>query len=307
MKRFFITAVLLLALVIGVSVQADENKLTAHFIDVGQGDSAFLELPDGKNMLIDAGTHEYGEKVARYIKALDYDTVDYLVATHPHADHIGGMPEVFEQLEIKNVYMPNAVTDTKTFDNLLDAIEKENCSVNEVSSGMNIFSDGELIAEVLAPVSERYEELNNYSVVIKVTYGETDYLFTGDCEAEVEQQLLSKDITAEVLKAGHHGSNTSSASEFVRRVNPQFAVISCGKNNDYGHPHRETIATFNALGIQMLRTDELGNIVITSDGQNINVEDVDVLSKSGEEKNISYTAVIVLAVLVSLMKRKKRR
>ena len=234
------------------------------------------------------------------------------MATHPHADHIGGMSDVFEQLKIKSVYMPNAVTDTKTFDRLLNAIENEHCDVTEAKAGMSIFSDGNLKADILAPVSESYDDLNNYSVVIKVTYGEMDYLFTGDSEAEVEKQLLAKDISAEVLKAGHHGSSTSSTMEFVRRVNPDYAIISCGKDNDYGHPHIETVATFDELGVQMLRTDELGSIIISSDGENLEVEGFEEtnikndINKNNTEKYVSY-ATVILVILITLMKKKKRK
>ena len=252
------------------TVHADESKLITHFIDVGQGDSEFIELPNGKTMLIDAGTSEYGEAVAGYIKDLGYNTVDYLVATHPHADHIGGMPEVFEQLNIKSVYMPNAVTDSKTFERMLSSIENEGCDVYEAKAGMNMFSDGKLNADILSPVDEKYNDLNNYSVMIMLSYGEIDYLFTGDCEALVENQVIGGDISAEILKVGHHGSNTSSSNDFIRQVAPEIAVISCGKNNSYGHPHGETLSTLNSLGIKILRTDESGTVIISTDGENVN-------------------------------------
>jgi len=286
------------------------DDVKVHFIDVGQGDSIFIELDGTKTMLIDAGTNDSGNDIAEYIDKLGYDTIDYLIATHPHADHIGGMVEVFENLEIKSVYMPNAVTDTKTFERFLDVIENENCKVNEARAGMNIFSAGNLKADILSPVSEKYKDLNNYSVVVKLTHGDIKYLFMGDSEKEVEKQILKDDISAHVLKVGHHGSSTSSGEEFVKKVNPEIAIISCGEGNDYGHPHEETVEMFDKLGIKMLRTDEEGSIIVSSDGERINTDaQTQYLPDEGQNssKATYYASAVVLVIIASIMKNMKRK
>lgn len=252
-------------------VYAAENEVVSHFLDVGQGDSEFIELPNGDCMLIDASTSAYGGFIADYIKNLGYTDIDYLVATHPHADHIGGMTEIFEDFDIGTVYMPNAVSESKTFERFMDAVENEGCKVVEAKPGVNILSDGKLTIDILAPVSDNYKDLNNYSAVVKLVYGDTSYLYMGDAESESEAEILSADIEADVLKAGHHGSSTSSSPDFIKRVNPKYAVISCGKDNSYGHPHKETISLFDSMGIKTFRTDELGTVVISSDSETISV------------------------------------
>ena len=307
--RVAVVALLSLVCLMQPAFSEGSNDVKVHFIDAGQGDSIFIELDGTKTMLIDAGTAESGDDIVGYIDNLGYNTIDYLVATHPHADHIGGMTDVFESFEIKSVYMPDAVTDTKTFERFLDAIEKESCVVNEARAGMSIFSDGNLKADILSPVSEKYKDLNNYSVVVKLTHGNVKYLFTGDSEKEVEKQILNDDISAHVLKAGHHGSSTSSGEEFVRKVNPEVAVISCGKDNDYGHPHRETIQTFDKLGIKMLRTDEEGSIVIASDGNEIKVGDEAgiIIEAENDRKTVYYASAVVLVIIASVMRNMKKR
>lgn len=243
------------------------------YIDVGQGDSEFIELPDGKTLLIDAGTNESGDDVVEYIKSLGYTSIDYVVGTHPHEDHIGGLDDVINTFDIGDIYLPKASADTKTFEDVMDAITAKNYIVYTAHSGVTIDKDERknLSVYMVAPVSGEYEELNNFSAVIKIVYGDTSFLFTGDAE-ELAENEITDDVSADVLKVGHHGSTTSTGQAFLDKVNPSIAVISCGAGNKYGHPNQETLDKLNAKNIEILRTDELGTIVITSDGKTITKE-----------------------------------
>lgn len=242
------------------------GQLTAHYIDVGQGDCEFIELPNNETMLIDAGDSGSGPEITAYIKNLGYDTINYLVATHPHADHIGGMSYVIKNLNIVHMYMPEKSTNTKTFENLLQTILDMNIKVEKAESGTVILNTENLKIDILAPDSEQYKNLNNYSAVIKMDYKNTSFLFMGDAEKEVEEKLPNKEIQTDVLKVGHHGSDTSSTAAFLEKVSPKYAVISCGKNNRYGHPDSITLQNLESVGSVILRTDLDGTIIIRSDG-----------------------------------------
>lgn len=242
------------------------GQLTAHFINVGQGDCEFIELPNNETMLIDAGDSGSGPEITAYIKNLGYDTINYLVATHPHADHIGGMSYVIKNLNIIHMYMPKVSTNTKTFENLLQTILDMNISVEKAESGTEILNTENLKIGILAPDSEAYKNLNNYSAVIKMDYKNTSFLFMGDAEKETEVKLQDEDVQADVLKVGHHGSDTSSTTAFLEKVTPKYAIISCGKNNKYGHPDSTVLQNLESIGSVILRTDQLGTIIIRSDG-----------------------------------------
>ena len=277
--KSIISAILIIVIAFCISGCSVEIKLTdnsdnvrVHFLDVGQGDSIFIELTDGKSMLIDASTAEYGEGIADYIKDNGYSKIDYLVATHPHADHIGGMQDVVEQLEIGEIYMPKASSTTKTYKNLLKAIKAKGNKINTAKAGNTIYSDSSLGIDILAPNSDSYEEINDYSVVIKLVYGSKSFLFTGDAEKLSENEITA-DVSADVLKVGHHGSSTSSSDKFIKRVNPEYAVISCGEGNSYGHPHKETIKTLNKYDVEIFRTDTMGTIIAQTDGESLEITD----------------------------------
>lgn len=250
------------------------EALKVSFIDVGQGDSTLLELPNGEIMLIDAGNPEDGEKIVNIISKKGYKKVDYLIATHPHSDHIGGMAKVVKAFEIGKVYMPKKSHNISSFEKLVDAISEKNLKITEAKAGVAIIDEENLKISVLSPQNSDYDNLNNFSAVVKVDYGETSFVFTGDAEKEVEYELLDSgsDLKADVLKIGHHGSSTSSAYSFIKAVNPKYGVISCGEGNDYGHPHTEVKDLLKKNSIELLRTDELGTIVITSDGINLSIE-----------------------------------
>lgn len=246
-------------------------KLKVHYIDVGQGDSEFLELPNGQTMLIDAGNPENGTQIVNYVKGLGHNKIDYLVATHPHSDHIGGMAEVVDSLDIGSVYMPKKSTNTKTFEGLLSALQNKGLKINTAKVGVNIIKTGDLNIDILAPVNIDGNDLNQYSAVIKVTYGTTKFLFMGDAGQPSEEQI-SADVSADVLKVGHHGSKTASSQEFLNKVHPRYAVIEVGKGNSYGHPTAATLSKLQGVGATIYRTDNDGTIIFTSDAKTITID-----------------------------------
>lgn len=247
------------------------DELVAHFLDVGQGDANFIELPNGETMLIDAGIASTGDDIVEYIENLGYDTIDYVVSTHPHADHIGGMAEVIEAFDVDAIYMPKAVSTSKTYENLLETIQDKGLSIKTGKSGVEVLDEDDLDIVMVAPSSDDYSNLNNYSIVLKITYGDVSFLYTGDAEEESLEEITS-DIKADVLKVGHHGSDTSTSEEFLEKVNPQYAVISVGEKNSYGHPAASTIELLQEYTNNIYQTDLNGTVVISTDGVNINVK-----------------------------------
>ncbi|CUU47085.1 ComEC/Rec2 family competence protein [Clostridium beijerinckii] len=251
------------------------GDLKIHYIDVGQGDSELIQIGD-KNILIDAGTSD--KKALDYLKSIGVTTIDYAIATHPHEDHIGSMDDVIKAFNIGKFYAPKATANTKTFSNMIDALKSKNMQITAPKVGDTI-TIGDATLTFLAPNSAKYDDLNNYSVVCKLKYGNTSFIFMGDAEDISEGEILQKqlDIQADVLKVGHHGSHSSTTQAFLDKVKPKYAVISCEKGNDYGHPHEETLDKLNAKNINVFRTDLEGTIIATSDGTNItfNVKPVD--------------------------------
>ena len=247
------------------------GELKVSYLDVGQGDSIFLELPDSKTMLIDAGNPENASFVSAYIRSAGYSKIDYVVATHPHDDHIGGLPEVVKAFEIGAIYMPKVGSNTASFEKLLTEIERKGYKITTARAGVNILQDGILRIDILAPVKDSYRDLNNYSAVIKLVYGSTSFIFMGDAEKLSERQITA-DVNSDVLKVGHHGSDYSSGSSFIKKVSPRFAVISVGKDNDYGHPSSKTLTALAKNKVTTYRTDLEGTIVFRSDGAAITEE-----------------------------------
>lgn len=249
--------------------------LNVHFLDVGQGDSIFIELPDEKTMLIDAGENYHGEGIKNYIGDCGYSKIDYLVATHPHADHIGSMGYIVRNMDIGSVYMPKAAANTKTYENLLESISDKELKITSAKAGLTIAEESDYTINVVAPVTIDEDNLNNSSAVIKLTYKDNTFLFTGDAEKK-ELETITYDISADVLKVGHHGSTTSTTEEFLNAVNPTYAVISAGEGNSYGHPHKETLDLLEEFNCKVYRTDIDKTVVFSSDGKTISV-------KSGEQ------------------------
>lgn len=245
-----------------------QEDLLIDFIDVGQADSILIRNQD-KVMLIDAGTNEAGKTVVNYLETLGITKIDYLIGTHPHEDHIGGLDDVINNFDIGQIYMPKMETTTKTFEDVLDAIENKNLTVTAPNKGDKIKigqAEGEFMTE---PILDE-DNLNISSLVLRVEFGNTSYLFMGDAEEENEETISWPKTN--VLKVGHHGSSTSSSESFLKQVQPKYAIIMAGKDNSYGLPTQETINKLNNIGSEIYRTDEDGTIQMTSDGNTIEIK-----------------------------------
>lgn len=277
--------ILIIALVLGAFTQSEiptnanqnfnntiiESKISenlkVYFIDVGQADSILVTSKD-EAMLIDAGNNAEGTDVVDFIKEKGITKLDYVIGTHPHEDHIGGLDDVINAFDIENVILPDITTNTKTFEDVLDAIESKNLEITTPQIGYK-FSMGESNCEIKSTIIDN-SNLNLASIVIRLEFGETSFLFMGDAEEDNEEQTTWEQTT--VLKVGHHGSNTSSSLEFLKQVKPQIAVIMVGEDNSYGHPNKETLEKLEKINTQIYRTDENGTITITSDGTECKVE-----------------------------------
>lgn len=245
--------------------------LKIHYIDVGQGDSTFIELPNKQTMLIDAAEEKEAEKIIQYIQNLNYNSIDYVIATHPHTDHIGGLAKVIDSFKVGAIYMPKAVTTTKTYENLLDTISKNNLKIKKAHKGIFILDQPNFKIEILSPKDQEYSKLNNYSVVLKITYFNRTFLFMGDAEQEIEAEF-DNSFRSDVIKVGHHGSDTSSSKSFIEHLQPKYAIISVGENNKYNHPSSNVLQILESISAEILRTDYYGNIILSSDGDKIMVQ-----------------------------------
>lgn len=249
---------------------SNENVMKVNYIDVGQGDSILVQV-NGKNLLIDAGPNSSTDKLVSYLNKQNIKKLDFVVATHPHEDHIGAMDTIINKYNIGEFYAPKKTTTTKTFESMVNALKSKNIKINAATAGVSLDLGKNVKCQMIAPNASNYEDLNNYSAVIKITYGNSKFLFMGDAESLSEKEILNKnyDISSDVLKLGHHGSSSSSSKAFLDKVSPKIAIISCGKNNDYGHPHKETSTEMKKRNIQVYRTDIDGSIVLISDGKKI--------------------------------------
>ena len=252
-------------------INTNNDLLKVHYLDVGQGDSIFIELPNNETMLIDAAESYQSENIINYLKNLNYKKIDYVIGTHPHTDHIGGLKDIINTFEIGKIYMPKVVSTTKTYESLLMAIKDKNLKINTAKAGTSIIDTDALKINILAPTNSTYTELNNYSVVTKITYGTTKFLFMGDAE-KLSENEIKEDVTADVIKIGHHGSNTSSSIDFIKKVNAKYGIISVGLNNKYNLPKEETITNWENSGTKIYLTSTNGNITAISDGTNIKIE-----------------------------------
>ena len=265
------------------------DLLKVNFIDVKQGDSIFIELPNKKTILIDAGERNQANKVINYIDTLGYSKIDYVVGTHPHTDHIGGLESIIKKYDIGKIYMPKKSSNSKTFVSLLNAIKDKNLKINTAKSGVDIINEDNLDVSLIAPTKE-YNDSNNSSAVVKITYINRCFLFMGDAEIESERSITDN-IECDVVKIGHHGSDTSSSDTFVKKTKARYAVISVGKNNIYKHPYESTIKKWESIGAEVLRTDELGDIVISTNGTDISINNKlvnvkDDISDTEDKSNI---------------------
>lgn len=252
-------------------INTNNDLLKVHYLDVGQGDSIFIELPNNETMLIDAAESYQSENIINYLKNLNYQKIDYVIGTHPHTDHIGGLKDIINTFEIGKIYMPKVVSTTKTYESLLMAIKDKNLKINTAKAGTSIIDTDALKINILAPNNSTYTELNNYSAVTKITYGTTKFLFMGDAE-KLSENEIKEDVTADVIKIGHHGSNTSSSIDFIKKVNAKYGIISVGLNNKYNLPKEETITNWENSGTKIYLTSTNGTIRASSDGTNIKIE-----------------------------------
>ncbi len=242
-----------------------KDELSVHFLDVGQADCQIVLLPTGQTMVIDAGNNDDADLICNYLDRIGIKEIDYLIGTHPHEDHIGSLDAVIKNFDVKQVYMPDAEADSQTYRDVIKAIEDAGLSITYTKSNMLIYSDDTLSIQTVAPVYDYEDDLNNQSIVLRVTYKEASFLFTGDAEEKSENHI-TLDIGADVLSVGHHGSSTSTSDSFLKRVDPMFAIISCGKNNEYGHPHTETIEKLTNDDVTIYRTDTMGTIICRTKG-----------------------------------------
>lgn len=277
--KWYLVAVLFIAnFFIWGAVFAEERGgfLTVAFLDVGQGDAIFIEAPNGNQVLIDGGAGSavfapLGEMMPFYDR-----TIDIVVATHPDADHIGGLPEVLRRYEVDFFIDPGVSSDTGIYDALIRARDESRAEYIVARRGMEIALGGGAVLEILFPDRDMEgADTNDASIVLKLVYGDTSFLLTGDSPQKIEKYLVfidGKNLDVDVLKAGHHGSKTSSSESFIGYTSPDYAIISAGKDNRYGHPHAEVLARLADSGAEILRTDEEGTIVFKSDGERIFVK-----------------------------------
>ncbi len=247
------------------------SDFSVRFIDIGQGDAALVRC-DGETMLIDGGKNKMSDIIYTCLKTNGIDTIDYMVCTHADDDHIGGLSAAFSAAEVKNVLSPAIGANTKSYKNLMSKINENNVPVQNPKPGEKIML-GKSIVEFYGPISETADDRNNGSIVMKIIYGKTSFLFTGDAERKEEQEMIDAgfDLSATVLKVGHHGSRNSTTYPFLREVMPEYAVISVGKGNSYGHPTADVLSRLRDADVKVYRTDMQGDILMTSDGHKVSV------------------------------------
>lgn len=281
MRKVICLLLVSLCIVTGCLQRNDaDDGLTIHFIDVGQGDSILIQN-GRRGVLIDGGEENVG--VLPYLQSLQISGLDYVIGTHPHSDHIGGLAEVIDALPVEHVIMPRVDSNTMVYEKLLRTIKSKNLRIHAPTPGETITLTVELTKSgasgrkspddfsmiFLAPNNDVYEDTNNHSIVVKLVYGGLSFLFTGDAEDVSEADMLVHDLSADVLKVGHHGSNSSTSDAFLQAVDPRIAVISVGMDNMYGHPHQEVLERLSNGQMRIYRTDEDGTIVMKTDGETI--------------------------------------
>lgn len=256
-----------------VKTVVDDNSslLKVHYIDVGQGDSILITV-NNKSLLIDAGPRESEKQLLNYLKEQNLNQIDYVISTHPHEDHIGSMDKIISNFKIGKFYSPKIVSNTKSYESMIESLIDDNMKINVLKAGTTGIDLGkDVVVTVLSPNRYGYDNINNFSPIIKIEYKETSFLFTGDAEEEIENEVLKSNtsLKSDVLKLGHHGSSTSTSEEFYKEVNPSISIISCGRDNKYNHPSSETKELLKKYRTQVFRTDLDGTILLESDGKNI--------------------------------------
>ena len=245
------------------------GNLKVSYIDVGQADSILVQQGN-LSMLVDAGNNGDAQVIKTYLDNQGVKSLDVVIGTHVHEDHIGSMDYIINSFKVGKVFFPKQTSTTNTFKDFVSAVKNKGLKLTAPTVG-STFKIGDATVKILAPNGTGYDNPNDYSIVVKVTYGNTSFLLTGDAEAVSESEMLSKglDLSATVLKVGHHGSKSSTSQSFLDKVNPKYAVISVGKGNSYGHPTQEVMNRLKAKGIPVYRTDENGTVVAISNGTNV--------------------------------------
>lgn len=257
------------------TVDFSSNRLLrVHFLDVAQGDSILIQTPAGKAILVDGGNSQEVNLLSNYLKNQGIEELEAVIATHPHVDHIGGLKAVLSQFPVSFIYLPEVTMTTQEFEDFSSAVEKNGAERLTARVGRSIPTEEMGLSMVfLAPNSNRYQKINNYSAVLKVTYNDISFLLTGDAETASEEEMLlyNRNVSADVLKVGSHGSRNASSQEFLEAVKPQYAVISLGSDNEYKYPHAEACDRLRHSGASILRTDKLGTLIIKTDGAKLSI------------------------------------
>lgn len=246
-----------------------DSSFEVHYIDVGEADAS-LVLCDGRSMLIDGGNVEDSSLIVAYLKRLNIDRLDYIICSHAHEDHVGGLSGALSVAAVGVIYAPETVVESEAYNNFVKKAAEQNLQIMHPTHGC-IINLGSSSIQFLGPITENTDDVNNTSIMLKVTYGNTRFMFTGDAEYEEELNVIEAgyDLSADVLKIGHHGSESSTSYIFLRRVMPRYAILSVGKNNGYGHPSEKVLSRLRDAGAEVFRTDLQGDIIATSDGENI--------------------------------------
>ncbi|EMY9860988.1 TPA: MBL fold metallo-hydrolase [Clostridioides difficile] len=264
-NKIFLSILIIISLLIGCD---KKSLLSIHMIDVGQGDSILVQTPTNKNILIDEGDEDSENIIISYLRQKRIKTIDIIIATHPDSDHIGSLDNIIKKFNVNSIYMPEQSTDSEAYQNLINSCTDKNLSIQHLYKNDVLNIDNNINIYVLSP-SYIQEESNLNSIVFKLTFNDNSFLFMGDAEEENEKEILHsfKLNNINFIKIGHHGSNSSSSLEFIKKISPDIAAISCGYKNQYGHPHREVINNLKQNHVSIYRTDRIGDIVFYSDGE----------------------------------------
>lgn len=251
-------------------IQSVRSPVKVHFIAIGQGDAIFIEV-NGQNILIDAGEEEHAETIISYLRSYDVETLDLVFLSHPHEDHIGGMGEVLRAFQIGEFYMPKKEIVTKSYDRMVAALTDKNKTLNPLKGGMEFEFQNGVKLSILSPNKENYQNPNNYSPIMRLSIGNNAFLFTGDAEEIIEMEVirLGVDLSADILKAPHHGSKTSSSLPFLEKVNPRYIVVTSELGNDHNLPSPEILKRYREIGASTLLTEEMGSIVFSANGKEV--------------------------------------
>ena len=272
-RKLIIIIIATSLLLAGCLHSSDDSHLSVHMIDIGQGDSFLIKTPEGITMLIDGGLPQESDQLIAYLKRHHVNQIDYMIATHPHADHIGGLIPVMKELPVHHVIMPAAAHTSLLYESFLETVLESQADIQVVQASSQHSIERDVSFEILYTGIYYGSNLNDWSVVLRLIHDEMSFLFTGDLESGAEMDLLNyfspEQLSSEVLKVGHHGSSTSTTQPFLNAVQPKIALISCSIDNPYGHPSDQVIHRLEAAGVWIYRSDLQGSVILHSDGEKI--------------------------------------